>query len=233
MYDKVVNEVVKVIKHSVKTFKDLTSTYQNKAFSTIIDDITQAVQQMPGKVFDLRRIGKRIFKAIGKFVELPPVVIQVKGLITKVTTLFNDIKTDVMELYDVSSLPYLAEVSSLVRFWLRVHAIFFYLPLLYLVGSCHVTVVQVFLGRPWDLLPSTFPSINCSCELCLIRCPIYCNFFVLNCRTISLPVFNLLNTFSLELFSVHDIVNTVRYTHISKASNLNNRYVVIVHVSAP
>ncbi len=116
MYDKVVNEVVKVIKHSVKTFKDLTSTYQNKAFSTIIDDITQAVQQMPGKVFDLRRIGKRIFKAIGKFVELPPVVIQVKGLITKVTTLFNDIKTDVMELYDVSSLPYLAEVSSLVRF---------------------------------------------------------------------------------------------------------------------
>ena len=104
LYDKVVNEVVKVIKHSVKTFKDLTSTYQNTAFSDIIDTITQSVKQMPGKVVDLRRIGKRIFKAIGKFVELPPVVTQVKGLITKVTTLFNDIKTDVMELYDVSSL---------------------------------------------------------------------------------------------------------------------------------
>ena len=40
-------------------------------------------------------------------------------------------------------------------------AIFFYLPLLSLAG---MSVVQVFLGRPRDLLPSIFPSISCSCD---------------------------------------------------------------------
>ena len=49
-----------------------------------------------------------------------------------------------------------------------------------------MSVVQVFLVLPRDLLPSIFPSISCSCdELCLIRCPRYCNFLVLNCLTIS------------------------------------------------
>ena len=97
-----------------------------------------------------------------------------------------------------------------------------------------MSVVQVFIGRPSDILPSIFPSISCSCvELCLIRCPRYCNFLVLNCRTISLPVAILLNTSSLVIFYVHDIFSTLRYTHISKASSLDNRDLVIVHVSAP
>ena len=52
-----------------------------------------------------------------------------------------------------------------------------------------MSVIQVFLGRPRDLLPSIFPSISCICDvLCLIRCPRYCSFLVLNCLTISLPV---------------------------------------------
>ena len=97
-----------------------------------------------------------------------------------------------------------------------------------------MSVVQVFLGRPRDLLPSTFHSISCSCaELCLIRCPRYCNFLVLNCLTFSRPVPILLNTSSLVIFSVHDIFNTLRYTHISNASSLDNIDFVIVHVSAP
>ena len=100
-------------------------------------------------------------------------------------------------------------------------------------GSCDVSC-QVCLGRPPDLLPSIFPSISCSCvELCIIRCPRYCNFLVLNCLTISLPVPILLNTSSLVMFSVHDISITLRYTHISKASSLDNRDLVVVHVSAP
>ena len=40
-----------------------------------------------------------------------------------------------------------------------------------------ISVVQVFLSRPRDLLYSIVASISCSCdELCLIRCPRYCNF---------------------------------------------------------
>ena len=48
-----------------------------------------------------------------------------------------------------------------------------------------MSVVQVFLGRPRDLLPSIFPSISCICDvLCLIRCSRYCSFLVLNFLTI-------------------------------------------------
>ena len=71
-----------------------------------------------------------------------------------------------------------------------------------------MSVVQVILGRPRDLLPSIFPSISCICDvLCLIRCPRYCSFLVLNFLTISLPVHILLKTSSLVgvIFSVHDI----------------------------
>ncbi|KAK2165040.1 hypothetical protein NP493_1368g00013 [Ridgeia piscesae] len=100
LYDTVVNTVVTTIKDAVKSFKNLVSTFKNTDFSDIIDNLIESVKQLPRKVFNLRRIGKRIYKAIGKFVELPPVVTQVKGLITKVTTLFNDIKTDIMNLYD-------------------------------------------------------------------------------------------------------------------------------------
>ena len=88
----------------------------------------------------------------------------------------------------------------------------------------NMSVVQVFLGRPRDLLSSFFPSMCCRCDkLCLIRCPRYCNFLVLNCRSTSLPVPSLLNTASsLVILSVHDIFNTLRYTHISNASSLDN-----------
>ena len=57
------------------------------------------------------------------------------------------------------------------------------------------------------------------------------DFLVLNCLTISLPVPILLNTSSLVIFSVHDIFSTLRYTLISKAASLDNRDLIIVHVS--
>ena len=80
---------------------------------------------------------------------------------------------------------------------------------------------QLFLGRPRDILPAIFSSNSCNCDvLCLIRYPRYCHFLVLNCRTISLPVI-LLNTSSLVIVSVHNIFNTLRYIHISKASSLD------------
>ena len=103
LYDKVVKKVVNIITEAVNKFKELVGTFKNTKFSDILHNLIESVKQLPGKVFNLRRIGKRLYKAIGKFVELPPVVTQVKGLVTKVTTLFNDIKTDVMKLYNVST----------------------------------------------------------------------------------------------------------------------------------
>ena len=91
-----------MLKEGVKSFKNLVSNFKNTDFKDIIKNLIESVKQFPRKVLNLRRIGKLIYKAIGKFVELPPVVTQVKGLVNKVSTLFNDIKTDVMNLYNVS-----------------------------------------------------------------------------------------------------------------------------------
>ena len=60
------------------------------------------------------------------------------------------------------------------------------------------SVIRVVLDQPRDIMPSIFPSISCSRDvLCLTRCPRYCNFLVLNYRTISLIDIILLNTLSL------------------------------------
>ena len=106
----------------------------------------------------------------------------------------------------------------------------YFVPVVYVMS-----VVQICIGRHRDLLCSIFPgTISCSCDaLFLIRCPRYCHFLVLNCLTISVSVPILLNTSSLVIFSVHDIFNSLRYIHISKASSLDNTDFVIVRVSAP
>ena len=61
----------------------------------------------------------------------------------------------------------------------------------------------------------------------------YCNFLVLNCRTIYQSVAILLNTSSLVTLSVQDVFNSLRYIHISTVSSLDNSDFVIVDVSAP
>ena len=101
IYDKSVKKVISLIRGAVEQFRTLVSTFKGTDFSEILKNLIESVKQLPKKVFNLRRIGKRIYKAVGKFVELPPVVTHVKDLITKVTTLFTDIKTDVMNLYNV------------------------------------------------------------------------------------------------------------------------------------
>ena len=102
LYNKVVKNVFGTIKTSVKMFNSLVTGFKKTKFDDIIRNLIESVKQLPSKVLNLRRIGKRIYKAIGKFVELPPVVKTVKDLVTKVTTLFKDIKASVMNLYSVS-----------------------------------------------------------------------------------------------------------------------------------
>ena len=98
LYDLVVDNVVKRLMRSVTSFKSLVSK-----FGDIVEDLTAAVKRLPRAVLNLRRVGQRLYKAVGKFIELPPVVKQVKDLTTTVTALFKDIKTDVMQLYNVSN----------------------------------------------------------------------------------------------------------------------------------
>ena len=80
------------------------SSFKGTNFDDIIKNFIVSVKQLPHKVLNLHRIGKRLHNAIGAFVDLPPVVATVKGLVTKVTDLFKDIKADIMNLYSVSIL---------------------------------------------------------------------------------------------------------------------------------
>lgn len=108
MYNNVVSDVIGTIKESVRTFKSLVSSFKNTNFDDIIQNLIESVKQLPRKVLNLRKIGKRIFKEIGEFAELPPVVVTVKDLVTKVATLFRDIKTDIMNLHSVSTVLFLS-----------------------------------------------------------------------------------------------------------------------------
>ncbi|KAI0234744.1 hypothetical protein LSAT2_014923 [Lamellibrachia satsuma] len=100
LFAKVLPKLVKTITTAVKSFKRLISTFNNVDFDSIIKGSIDSVKQMVRKVTDLRRIGSRVYKAVGKFDELPPVIMKVKNLVTRVTTLFKDIKNDVMGLYN-------------------------------------------------------------------------------------------------------------------------------------
>ena len=99
--------VTGTIMKAVGTFKSLVSNFKNTNFGDIIKMFIDSVKQLPRKVSNLRRIGTRIFKKIGEFADLPPVVTTIKDLVTKVTTLFRDIKTDIMNLHAVSMILYI------------------------------------------------------------------------------------------------------------------------------
>ena len=102
LFKTVLPKVIDNITTAVNTFKQLISTVQNRDFNSIISGLVDAAKEMVNKVTNLRQIGMRIYKAVGKTVELPPVITRVKTMVTKVTSLFNDIKNDVMKLYNVS-----------------------------------------------------------------------------------------------------------------------------------
>lgn len=56
------------------------------------------------QVLNLRATAVRVMKKLGEIdpLELPPFIVPLRNLVVKVTTLYNDIKTDVMNFYNVS-----------------------------------------------------------------------------------------------------------------------------------
>ena len=99
--------VTGTIMKAVGTFKNLVSNFKNTNFGDVIKKLIESVKQLPRKVINLRRIGTRIYKKIGEFSDLPPVVTTIKDLVTKVATLFRDIKTEIMNLHAVSMILYI------------------------------------------------------------------------------------------------------------------------------
>ncbi|XP_052090897.1 uncharacterized protein LOC127727822 [Mytilus californianus] len=99
-FDKVVKNIVGGIKKGINLFMDVISG--RLSIKTIVQNLVKALKGLPAKVADLRSRASNAIKTIGQFdeIQLPPFIKPVKNLINKVQTLFNDIKTDVMNFYN-------------------------------------------------------------------------------------------------------------------------------------
>ena len=100
--DKIIAVAVQSISTSIKTFKNIVTSVQNVNIDNIIEEFVDVVKKMPRHVFNFRKVSKRLLKAIDKYAILPPVFYQIKDFVQKVTNIFNDVKHDVMTLYNVS-----------------------------------------------------------------------------------------------------------------------------------
>ena len=100
--DRVINNVVRKVMSTIENFKRLVSTIRGFDIGDIIDDFINAIRNLPREVFDLRKIAKRISKVLDEYEALPPVFYQIKDFVRKVTGLFNDVKYDVINLYNVN-----------------------------------------------------------------------------------------------------------------------------------
>lgn len=106
LYDTIINEVVKDIGDALESFQQNVTALQTDAeaidFDSIINNLTSVITGLPGSVIALRGTGRRLLNIIGQFEDLPPVVGNITELVLYVSDLFNDIKTDVMNMYNVS-----------------------------------------------------------------------------------------------------------------------------------
>ena len=66
-------------------------------------EFVNSVKALPKDVQNLRKVARKVLKTLEEYTDLPPVYTLIKNLVNKVETLFNDIKTDVMTLYNVST----------------------------------------------------------------------------------------------------------------------------------
>ena len=107
LYDTIVNEVIVDIKKAIQMFKNNTEALVVDAgkfnFDEIIKTLIAAITNLPQTVISMRGVGRKILRIVGQFEDMPPVVDQINELVSYVSDLFNDIKTDVMNMYNVST----------------------------------------------------------------------------------------------------------------------------------
>ncbi|CAG2251005.1 unnamed protein product [Mytilus edulis] len=99
-FDKKTGEIVKGVETGVQLFKDLIGG--QISIKEIVNEFIDALQELPGKVWSLRDKAVNVMKMLGQLdeEELPPFLRPLRNLIVKVTTVFNDVKTDIMNFYN-------------------------------------------------------------------------------------------------------------------------------------
>ncbi|VDI24688.1 Hypothetical predicted protein, partial [Mytilus galloprovincialis] len=103
-FDKKTGEIVKGVETGVQLFKDLIGG--QISIKEIVNEFIDALQELPGKVWSLRDKAVNVMKMLGQLdeEELPPFLRPLRNLIVKVTTVFNDVKTDIMNFYNTLTL---------------------------------------------------------------------------------------------------------------------------------
>ena len=101
LYNTVVKGVIEDIKNVMNAFRNALESNGGSPFVSIISTLINVIRDLPGTVMNLSGIGRDIIHLTGQFADMPPVVDKVNDLALKVTRLFSDIKTDVMEMYNV------------------------------------------------------------------------------------------------------------------------------------
>ena len=99
--DKMIGLAVSTLKLSITNFKHLVSFVNGLSIDDIIEGFVGIVKNLPKHILSFRQIAKKLFLALDDYTSLPPVIFMVRDLVEKVSDLFNDVKHDVMTLYNV------------------------------------------------------------------------------------------------------------------------------------
>ena len=82
-------------------FKNLIVSVKNFDIGTIFEQLKQVLKELPKKILNFPKIGRRILGVIKRYYDMPPVVEKIKVVVERVRNLFMDIKNDVTEFYEV------------------------------------------------------------------------------------------------------------------------------------
>ena len=105
--------MVEIVKKSITGFKDVHESWKGMSVRDIWLDFVDSVKSLPKDVQNLRKVGRKILKTLEEYTDLPPVYALIKEFTLKIIALFNDIKTDVTTLYNVSTGSYLENIRCL------------------------------------------------------------------------------------------------------------------------
>ena len=86
----------------MKNFKNLIVSVNNFDIGEIFEQLKQVLKELPKKILNFPKIGKRILDVIKRYSTMPPVVKKIKDVVERVRNLFLDIKNDVTEFYEVT-----------------------------------------------------------------------------------------------------------------------------------
>ncbi|XP_077862848.1 uncharacterized protein LOC144344983, partial [Saccoglossus kowalevskii] len=98
-FDRIINNVINSVKGTIKVFQNLLTVTKSN-INEIFNDFVAAIEDLPNRVRNLRKIGKNLVRVVGEYSGLPDFVSDVRNVVDRVNTLMNDIKTDVMEFYN-------------------------------------------------------------------------------------------------------------------------------------